>query len=205
MTNRTGILTALAGGFLAAVALTGSAQAADSKQQPVPAATFSPVPYATRGFHLGVGMGLFLPESNDDFDSGFFFDIRYSFDLTDSLTLDTHLGFVSYETDSAISTPRQYDVSSVIPALTLRHHHEVGMIELYSRVGIGFMINNADLDTTKVDNGIVFPIGVGLSRQIVEDRFSVGLEFTHWITWVEIDGGPQLDTDIIAVTLTLDF
>ena len=163
-----------------------------------------------RDFHLGVGVGFLIPDDNSAFDGSMYFDIRYSFNLGKTLTLDTHLGFVSYDTDDDLPPAVDYDVKSVIPALTVRHHRQVGPVELFSRIGLGFMINDLE-PPAEVDNGIVLPIGVGLNYQFIRPTpqlnvgVTVGFEYTHWVTEAEVETGPELDGSIFALTLALDF
>ncbi len=163
---------------------------------------------------IGASVGLLVPEADTYFDTTAFLDLHWSsFNLSESLILDTHLTFVSYEDDDNDPNTDMSIDSSLFIGLMARHHHNLESlgIEYYFQVGAGYMINTAD-NAEEVDSGIVIPIGVGINYQVVPRRITIGLEYTSWITEAALVYGTgsnriqaELDASMFAVTVSLDF
>ena len=202
----------LAAGLLSGLMLAATARAAAPAVTATPA---QPRVLAEAPRRIGVSVGLFLPEADAFFDNTTYLNVHWSsFNLSEFLVLDTHFTIVNYETDERQSANLDIE-SSFVLGLMARHHHKLKLWgvdgEYYFQLGLSFMINTAEDSTNaEADNGIVIPIGVGITYELIPQRLSLGLEFTQWITEAEIvvsGGGPkvELDASIIALTLSFDF
>ena len=201
----------LAAGLLSGLMLAATARAAAPAVTATPA---QPRVLAEAPRRIGVSVGLFLPEADAFFDNTTYLNVHWSsFNLSEFLVLDTHFTIVNYETDERQSANLDIE-SSFVLGLMARHHHKLQLWgvdgEYYSQMGLSFMINTAEDSTNaEADNGIVVPIGVGISYELIPQRLTLGLEFTQWITEAKIvvSGGPkvELDASIIALTLSFDF
>ena len=198
-------------GMLLAAGLLGGLMLAATARAEAPAQPGGPAETPRR---IGASVGVILPEADTAFDNTAYLNVHWSsFNLSESLVLDTHLTFVSYDdadADGLSSTDLNID-SSLVLGLTARHYHKLESLgmEYYFQLGVGYMINTAEDSASEADNGIVIPIGVGINYEMVPERVTLGLEYTHWITEVEMmdsaNNKVELDASIIALTLAIDF
>ena len=201
-------------GMLLAAGLLGGLMLAATARAEEPVAPAQPGGRAETPRRIGVSVGVLLPEADTQFDNSAYLNVHWSsFNLSEALVLDTHLTFVSYDdadADNNPSTDLNID-SSLVLGLTARHHHKLESLrmEYYFQVGVGYMINTAEDSASEADNGIVIPIGVGINYEVVPQRVTLGLEYTHWITEVEMmdstNNKVELDASIIALTVAIDF
>jgi hypothetical protein len=161
------------------------------------------------GFHLGVDVGWMHPDDEATFDGSPYYDIRWSYTVRENIVVATTIGLATFATDEDVTT-MDYDVDMVLPALTIKQHHEIGRsgLNYYFRAGVGYMINEVSDSSLSVDDGVVVPIGIGLEYKMLSDRLSLGVEATQLITEASLTATAvpsELDATLFLGTVTINF